>query len=66
LSYLPLGGALASVTVFFIISRFFSLLNSLSNIYCITSFSFGVVSYRDLHSYIIDTVPSESPMAALS
>ena len=45
-----------------LISKFFSLLNSLSKMVCITSFSLAVVSYKGLHNYIIDTVPSASPM----
>jgi hypothetical protein len=63
LSFAAVG--LASFASFFIISRFFSLLNSLSKIVYITSFSFKVVSYNGLHNYIMETVPSASPIAAI-
>jgi hypothetical protein len=51
----------------FATSRVFSLLNSLSKMDYIISFSLGysVWSYSDLHRLIIDTVPSASPIAAI-
>jgi len=55
---------MASAASFLAISRFFSLLNSLSKIYPIISFSFGVVSINDLQSCKTETVPSASPTAA--